>query len=641
MGADRSVEWFVGRRREQREFVRFLDSSSSRRTLFVHGPGGIGKSSLLTRFAELAADQDFDVTHLSGLQITDFAVTFDELAATAKSGRAVILIDGCDDLEALATQVRLLVADSAHASTRIVLASRQPPERIWHAVGWDDAAASMPLSALDDEEARDLVARRGISESDASALVGWARGMPLSLAVAADLVADKRIDVGRLDREQDLIALLANHVIGKSVNESGHQVITAASIAPTVTRATLTAALPDVDSGRAEAWLREQPYMVEAGQILRMHDSVRHVVQTASYAMNRAQDVSIRTALADHFMRRALSGDPSSIISMSGLIRDPQVRYGLGQEAGRDTQARGARLDDFDEIMEASGYGPSEVGPARRWFEEAPEHIVVARDARDQLVGWTIAATLRRHPAWAAEDPILGPWIEHARDKHVDQDAFFARDFVDFGQTGAPILATIAWGHAWFIQTMGISTERYCYAATRDDVKPGRVSAEWLTATGHVPQPDLDVADGDYAWRCYFADHGEGGLAALTWRAVYGDLGLEPPRTLPVVDVKVAVRAALRHFHDDRALATNPLAAGPTSGERADYLRLVLRTAIDSALRAHRSDRELARAIELTYFDPEGSTTKAIRRLSMSRATYFRRLNEAMDRMAAVIDREK
>ena len=628
---------FVGR---QLELARFDDllggATSDGRVLLVHGPGGIGKTSLLEVFASRAETLGWKVHHWTTEELVEFDVGIDDLGEiAARPGCHLLLVDGCDDKAATWRQLRVRVGGHLARGNRLVIASRQPPETSWHASGWDRAATALALGALGDEDADELLRRRGLDDEPGRRRVReWAGGHPLALALGADVVRAEADGAQRLELDADLGTVVVHHLVGHRPHGQARQVLAAAAFAPELDEATIAAAVPDVDPRWAEGWLRDLSFIQAHGSRMRIHDSVREVVAASYAAAEPEAALTLRRNLADHFLRRGLGGDPRALIDLSGLVRDPRLRYGLGQEQGRLTQATSARPEEYDELMELSAYRPDQRDGVRRWFEEAPEHIVVARGPAGELVGWVLAATLTRHPPWVREDPVLGTWFDHAREAHPGGDAFFPRDLVDLGNTAAPVPATIAWGHAWFVQRMGISRERYCYAAARAVPTPGAMQGGWLQATGHRRIPELTVGTGDDTTECWFTDHGDGGLAALVWKVAYDDMGLTPPDALPVPDLVGAVRDALRGYHDVGALAGNALARGTDPVERASHVRRVIDEGIGGTFGPRPRDRELRRVLELTYLAPGPGVGPITRELAVSRATYYRRLDEAVRRLA-------
>jgi hypothetical protein len=132
--------------------------------------------------------------------------------------------------------------------------------------------------------------------------------------------------------------------------------------------------------------------------------------------------------------------------------------------------------------------------------------------------------------------------------------------------------------------------------------------------------------------------------------AVYGELGLGAPGPIrlggdaaPLKSVVRgdsepftldAVRDALRSLHRPLELATSPLARGTSTEERAASVRAELQDAVANAFGDSPAEQLLRRIVQRGYLDPDGSHELAADELHVSRATYFRRLRTASQRVA-------
>jgi transcriptional regulator of acetoin/glycerol metabolism len=97
------------------------------------------------------------------------------------------------------------------------------------------------------------------------------------------------------------------------------------------------------------------------------------------------------------------------------------------------------------------------------------------------------------------------------------------------------------------------------------------------------------------------------------------------------------VRAALRDFHKPLELARSPLASGTSPVERAEAVRARLRGAIDQAFGASADEQLMRSVLERGYLAQDTSLESAALELHLSRATFFRRLKRAVDRVVAVL----
>src|SRR3954454_5056616 len=94
------------------------------------------------------------------------------------------------------------------------------------------------------------------------------------------------------------------------------------------------------------------------------------------------------------------------------------------------------------------------------------------------------------------------------------------------------------------------------------------------------------------------------------------------------------VRSALRNYDRPSVLASSPLAAGATSLQRATSVRALLDQAVECAFGTTPDECLQRDAVLLGYLDPTVTHEGAAHALHMSRASYFRRLRQAVERVA-------
>ncbi len=158
-------------------------------------------------------------------------------------------------------------------------------------------------------------------------------------------------------------------------------------------------------------------------------------------------------------------------------------------------------------------------------------------------------------------------------------------------------------------------------------------------ACGARPIDELVVERAGVRVECHNLDYGPGGLLAFQHAAVYRELGLPPPATLPTLE---DVRQALRHLDTPALLARGPLApANGTLDERAAAVRARIEQAVDEEFGESHEDRQLRTALVLAYLEPAASPEQAAAELDLSRAAYLRRLRAAVARVAAHIATER
>lgn len=631
---------FVGRDAELARLDALLGPEPAAPVFFVSGPGGIGKSSLLREVGRRAVARGLPVHRVDGrAQDTAAEQLSAALGELRRDGPSLLLFDTYEQVPVLGAYLRRELEPCLAAGARVLIAGRQPPDAAWLQDGWGEIVLSTELRPLSDADAGTLIERRGLHDAAAvERLTAWGAGSPLALAVATDaVIAGHLFDLDRIDADALLATTLLQRLAGDELDGADRDIIAVAAIARAVDAALLDSVLPGTDGDHAEAWLRTLSFAEPIGTRVTLHDRVRRAVRGALVAQDPEHERVLRRRIADHVHDRASSGELRLIADLAELVQDPQVRWGL---APPPVTHRGDRVrpGDAERVAEVLGLAEDPSWPGiRRWFDEAPEQVLVVRDADDGLAGYGIWATPATAPPWVGEDAVFGPWIEDARRRVPDGNVILLRDAADLtrspGDRGPS--AVITTGNYAALLRCGLASPRWLYATVAADDVEGQ---EFLRAMGYARVPELDVVDHGREVASYHLDFGPGGIVSRVRDMVYAELGL-PPAAIVENGMGTAdtVRQALRTFHDPIALAASPLAHGDTIDERAETVRRTLREATAAAFGDSSAERLQRAVVEHGYLNARDGHARAMLDLNVSRSTYFRRLAEASDRVAAYV----
>jgi hypothetical protein len=179
-----------------------------------HGPGGIGKATLLLEMRSRARDAGRVVTMLDGRELDPSPQGLSgALGATGTAADTILLIDGYERLAPVDDWLREDVIPALPARTVVVLAGRDPPASTWRAdPGWRQVVAVHRLDHLDDADSLELLARAGVAAAERARLLPLGRGHPLALALLADVARAGTVPE-TLAEVPDLISVLLESLL--------------------------------------------------------------------------------------------------------------------------------------------------------------------------------------------------------------------------------------------------------------------------------------------------------------------------------------------------------------------------------------------------------------------------------------------
>src|SRR6476469_8873548 len=290
-----SAAQFVGREAELRSLHTVLDEGGPV-LVYVHGIAGVGKSALVSAFADRARAAGATVVLLDCRSIEPTDRGFMHSIASAVGSRAstlgavserlgrlgdrvVLVLDTYEVFRFLDTWLRETFLPSLGANVRLVLAGREPPVTEWLASArWHALVRSVALEPLGDAAALDLLSRNGVGEREALRINRFVHGHPLALRLAVATLSE------RPDRslEGEAIPMVVASLARMYLADVGDPVTRAAPNAAAsvrrVTRSLLRAMLPDAEPDDAFEHLQSLPFVYSGSDGLIVHDAVRDAI---------------------------------------------------------------------------------------------------------------------------------------------------------------------------------------------------------------------------------------------------------------------------------------------------------------------------------------------------------------------------
>jgi hypothetical protein len=645
--------------------------------VYLHGPGGIGKTSLLEAFAQGAADDGSTVVRLDarGLVASPSAVLEAMRAAielpdngpiVVAAPPLVVLIDTYERLAPIDDWVREWLVPRFPTGSLTVLAGRTPPGPGWRSdPAWRELVRVVSLRNLDPEDSRAYLAACGVAPERHDGLVELTHGHPLALSLCTDVVV-RGGEVGTDVLHPDIVGDLVRGFVDVVPDERQRMVLAACAQARVTTEKMLRDVLgpDDIEGGHEQfAWLQGLSFIEVAHDGVLPHDLARDVLDADLRWRDAAEYTRIFRRVADSIRGRlaALRGreQQRAISDLKFLFRHiPGVLSPIDWDAWGQHYPEPAAPADEDAVLELieAAEGAESARIAERWWTTQPEGFSILRGDDDRVRGVIGVLDLTRASEDdRAADPVARAVWEHAhahRPPRTGEVVTQTRFVVDREAYQGPSPTLNAVPIATLQRQLATPNLAWDYLTMHD---PDAWDEFFALADLHrVPAADIEVAGRRYG--AFAHDYRQRPVDELIdlWveRSLAQDPTLQPPQgarpqVLSQSEFTDAVRQALRDLCRPDLLERNPLMNTRLVHEEAGgepaiaaTLEAVILHAVDG-LRQHPRDDKLLRAVERTYVDPAPNQEAAAARLGLPFSTYRRHLTQGVERVTGTLwDRE-
>lgn len=672
---------FVGRESELALFRSALTAAELPfSVLSIFGPGGVGKTALLTEFAALCDQVRIPAISIDARNVEPASEAFLNVLRTAmglspadspyqalaaSSRRHVILVDTYETLAPLDPWIRDVFLPQFPDNTLVVLAGRQPPALAWRAdPGWQTLVYTLSLRNLSPEESRNYLLRREIPLNQHQAVLDFTHGHPLALSLVADVFA-QRPDV-RFEPEAapDVIKVLVERFIQKVPSPAHRAALEICALVRLTTEALLSEMLMMPDAHELFDWLRELSFIEAGRRGLFPHDLAREALIADMRWRNPDWYTELhRRARAYYFKRLQQTQGYAQQRILSDYIflhRDsPVVRPYFEWQGSGGALTDTLRPGDEPAIvaMVAKHEGEESAQLAARWIARQPGGVIIFRQVGQAPIGVLMMVALQQAGAEELNnDPATrAAWgyLQRHAPLRPGEGATLFRFWMaqDTYQAVSSIQSLIFVNMVRHYLTAPGLAYTFLPCADPDFWAPVFTYADLV----RIPEADFTVGGrrhGVYGhdWRTVPPMAWLGLLAereiAAAPMAVPSPAVVEPLMVLSQPEFISALRDALRDLFHPEALRGNPLlrsrlvvdraGAGADDAARVAALQAMVKEAMES-LRQSPREAKLYRALYHTYLQPAPTQEQAAELLDLPFSTFRRHLKTGIAQVVEIL----
>jgi len=660
--ASARLQYFVGRQRELALFRRAAAGEPGAPTVVVlHGPGGIGKSALLQRFAAEAHAMGRPVVSVDARTIDRSPSAFE--AATAEvfvQDNAVLLVDDFERYRDMEEWIRDRFLPRLPAGALVVVAGRLAPDPLWKAdLGWSELLQVVPLRELGPADSAALLTSQGVDPASHAALLRFAAGHPLALRLAAEAAAHDNTSTDEVFWAplRTVVDRLLTHLVGKPPSSAHRRALEVCGHVADTTEELLRVALPDEDATELFAWLRQLSFMKSGPFGVCPYDVVRDALDSDFRWRDPERYKAMHRTVRRHLVERVREAPEKEALRAARefnhiVSRAQWLREFQGDPAEGAVHEQPMRPEDAPALIELTRRveGEHNARVVAHWLQRQPEAFHVHRRCdTGQLLGFMAWLRIDElDDETRAADPVTAEaWdlVSAMTPPRQGEHLGVARFMVHEENHHRP-------SRSWDLVRMRIVFEllraKHCAWSCFVSAEP-KFWAPLMTYMGMFQPPRQTVrADRGYGLFCHdwraarVEEWAEGIDARLLGGAPAVAAGKPKSRltSLSREESDAAVREALRGWLDPGGLADNPLLRSRlvedlSEGDPVTALRDLICKAVQR-LNAHPRTRHLYEVLTATYHST--STQEAVaRKLNLAFSTYRRHLARALDEVRETV----
>ncbi|MCA0458576.1 MAG: ATP-binding protein [Chloroflexi bacterium] len=670
---------FVGRAAEKTLFQSALESPEFPFfVLYIWGPGGVGKTTLLQEFRLICEQHDITAYYVDTRNVEPSSESFTSALRLAMSvsseqsvrdtlaslPRCVLLFDTYETLEPLDDWIREEFLTHLPENTLVVLAGRHAPSPAWRSdSGWQSLMHTLSLRNLAANDSVEYLLRRSVPPDQHKAVLGFTHGHPLALSLVADVFTQRPDIHFQPESVPDVVQTLLAQFAQKVPGPAHRAALEACSMVRLMTVPLLSEMLALGDEANAMfGWLHGLSFMESGSEGIFPHDLAREALATDVHWRNPEWYAELHSRARNYYFNQVQQTTGALqqriLFDYIYLHRDnPFIRPFFEWKTGGNIISDSMKAQDISilKTMVAQLEGDEAARLASYWFSRQPESVTVLRDAKLRPLGFFMTLALHQTTATDAEvDPAVRACMNFLNAQaplRANENAILFRFWMskDDYQQVSPVQSVI------FVNMV----RQYLAPGLAYSFLPCTDADFWMPAFTYVDLQRILQADftvGSQTFGVY--GHDWRVRPPIAWleymgeREVAGVNNAAPPKPAEQVivlsepDFESAVQDALRDYTRPVMLRNNPLLRSrliaektrnsQQESERIAALRTLLREAAE-VLQQSTRETKFYRPLYHTYLQPAATQEQAAELLDLPFSSYRRHLKNGITRVVEIL----
>jgi energy-coupling factor transporter ATP-binding protein EcfA2 len=663
---------FTGREKEVQLFKSMIQQQDlSTYLLYVHGPGGQGKTTLVKEFTEICKQTGVECLKLDGREINasphDFTRalrmglgTEDDVFTVLqnKEEKFVLLVDTYELLNPIDDWLRQEFLPQMPDNVLTILSGRNAPSKNWSLdAAWQQLMKVMHIRNFAPAESKEYLQKRNIPEEDIHKILDFTHGHPLALSVVADMYDQNPNKHFNPAESPDIVKTLLENFVQKVPSPAHRTALEICAMVNITTESLLQHVMEIEDAAELFAWLQDLSFTDNNRMGVYPHDLAREAIVAdlmwRNPDWNKTLHKRIRKYYIDRLSKTASEQQRVVLYQLSYLHRHhAAVRPYLEWQEGASNWIDSLKETDIPlmQVMVEKHEGKESANNFLYWVKHPASFVWVFRNASNPCSGFILRININEIEK-----------EEKIKDRHVEKIRTYANKHFSL-RKGDVCTVFRYWMAADSYQSVSRLQSSVFLTAVQYYLSTPGLAVHLLGCAKpefwkqilnyadlhHIPELDFQNSCSDFG----FYMHDWRKVPPAAWLELLGQREVgeqvdskqaEQQLQMMVLsedEFATSVYEALKDYHNDKKLLNNPLlrsrfVLNAANNETDQQILLAtfrdcLGDATDKIKNSPR-DEKLHRVMFRTFFNPAGSQEQVADFLNIPFSTYRRYLRKAVN----------